>query len=152
MWIYAFFFASKQSINKFGDRTWAKNAQSRCLIAIKERKQLSDYRVVGDLGVNALAERAQLIDYATDTIERFVVEFRSSLPTDSKGIELVGLWLDDYMIYIADRRSFADELRHGINQPFSETPLEGLPISEKLATFATDNEMSFCKPPIDLSI
>ena len=34
----------------------------------------------------------------------------------------------------------------------AETPIAGLPISEKIATFAADNEMSFCKPPIDLSI
>jgi hypothetical protein len=73
-------------------------------------------------------------------------------PSDEKGISIVGLWLDDYEIYIADRRSFADDLRAGINLQFSETPIKGLPISEKIATFAADNEMSFCKPPLDLSI
>ena len=152
MWVYALFFASRVSINKFEDRDWATAAQSRCLIAREERKQLSDYRIVNQMGVDALKERAELIDRATDTIERFVVEFRESLPTDPKGIELVGLWLDDYQIYIADRRAFADDLRIGVNNQFAETPLEGLPISEKIATFAADNEMSFCKPPIDLSI
>jgi hypothetical protein len=104
------------------------------------------------LGKDALAERADLIDLATDTIESFVKEFRLTLPSDPKGRELVGLWLDDYEIYIADRREFANNLRAGINERFSETPIEGLPISEKIATFAADNEMSYCKPPIDLSI
>ena len=152
MWVYALFFASKDSINKFDDRDWAATAQARCLISREERKQLSDYRIVNEMGAEALNERADLIDRATDTIESFVVEFRESLPTDPKGTALVGLWLDDYEIYIADRRAFANDLRQGINGKFAETPLAGLPISEKIATFAADNEMSFCKPPIDLSI
>jgi len=152
MWVYALFFASKVSINKFEDRKWAVRAQERCLVAREERKSLSDYRVVDSLGKDALAERADLIDLATDTIESFVKEFRLTLPSDPKGRELVGLWLDDYEIYIADRREFSNNLRAGINERFSETPIEGLPISEKIATFAADNEMSYCKPPIDLSI
>ena len=152
MWVYALFFASKVSVNKFEDRNWAVRAQERCLVAREERKSLSDYRVVDSLGKDALAERADLIDLATDTIENFVKEFRLTLPSDPKGRELVGLWLDDYVIYIADRREFSNSLRAGINERFSETPIEGLPISEKIATFANDNEMSYCKPPIDLSI
>ena len=152
MWVYALFFASKDSINKFADREWAAKAQARCLVAREERKQLSDYRIVSQLGTDVLKERADLIDIATDTIERFVVEFRASLPRDSKGTEIVGLWLDDYEIYIDDRRDFANDLRIGVNKQFAETPLDGLPISEKIATFAADNEMSYCKPPIDLSI
>ncbi|MFM8722027.1 MAG: hypothetical protein ACKOEJ_04820 [Acidimicrobiaceae bacterium] len=152
MWVYALFFASKVSVNKFDDRIWAVRAQERCLIARQERKGLSDYRVVDSLGKDALFERADLIDLATDTIESFVNEFRQSPPSDPKGRELVGLWLDDYEIYIADRREFSNNLRAGINEQFAETPIEGLPISEKIATFAADNEMSYCKPPIDLSI
>ena len=152
MWIYALFFASKDSVNKFGDRDWAATAQARCLLAREERAQLSDYRIVNQLGIDVLKERADLIDMATDTIERFIVEFRASLPTDPKGIEIVGLWLDDYEIYINDRRDFANDLRIDVNTQFAETPIDGLPISEKIATFAADNEMSYCKPPIDLSI
>ena len=152
MWIYGLFFASKQAVNKFEDRLWAKKAQSRCLVAEQQRVDLADYRIVDDLGANAIADRAMIVDKATDTIESFVNEFRADLPTDAKGIAIVGLWLDDYEIYIADRRSFADDLRNGINLQFSETAIKGLPISEKIATFAADNEMTYCKPPLDLSI
>lgn len=152
MWIYGLFFASKQAVNKFDDRLWADKAQSRCLIAEQQRVELADYRIVDDLGVDAIVERAMIVDKATDTIESFVKEFRANLPTDAKGIAIVGLWLDDYEIYIADRRSFADDLRNDINLQFSETAIKGLPISEKIATFAADNEMSYCKPPLDLSI
>jgi len=152
MWVYALFFATKESVNKFEDRQWAARAQERCSLSQQERKGLADYRIVDDLGPNALAERSMLVDKATDTMQRFVDEFRAQLPNDPKGIALVTLWLDDYEIYIADRRDFADDLRSGINLRFAETPIEGLPISEKIATFAADNEMPACKPPIDLSI
>lgn len=152
MWIYALFFASKESVNKFADRSWAQRAQARCFVAIEERRLLADYRIVANLGPSALNDRAALIDRATDTIDRFVAEFRVALPSDPKGIALVGLWLDDYETYIRDRRNFASDLRAGINQQFAETPLNGLPLSEKIATFAADNEMSNCKPPIDLSL
>ena len=152
MWIYGLFFASKEAVNKFADRKWAQEAQARCLIAEQQRLDLADYRLVDDLGVDAITQRAEIVDKATDTIESFVKEFRLKPPSDEKGILIVSLWLDDYEIYIADRRSFADDLRAGINLQFSETPIKGLPISEKIATFAADNEMSFCKPPLDLSI
>jgi hypothetical protein len=152
MWIYGLFFASKQVVNRFEDQVWAKKAQARCLIAAQQRFDLADYRIVDDLGVDAIAKRAAIVDKATDTIESFVKEFRASLPTDAKGIAIVGLWLDDYEIYISDRRSFANDLRNGINLQFSETPIKGLPISEKISTFAADNQMSYCKPPLDLSI
>lgn len=152
MWIYGLFFASKESINKFNDRQWAQNAQARCLIAAQQRLDFADYRLVDDLGTDALTQRAVIVDKATDTIASFVNEFRHSLPADAKGVELVGRWLDDYEIYISDRRSFANDLRDGLNLQFSETPLKGLPLSEKIATFAEDNQMSYCKPPRDLSI
>ena len=152
MWVYGLFFASKQAVNKFADQKWAQNAQARCLIAEEQRIALADYRIVDNLGADALIKRAEIVDKATDTIESFVNEFRTSLPTDAKGIAIVGLWLDDYEIYIDDRRAFAENLRNGINLQFSETPINRLPISEKISTFAAENEMSNCKPPLDLSI
>ncbi len=152
MWVYGLFFASRQAVNKFDDQAWVQKAQARCLIAEQQRIALADYRIVDDLGSDATVKRAEIIDSATDTIESFVVEFRANLPRDAKGKAIVGLWLDDYEIYIADRRSFADDLRSGVNLQFSETPVDGLPLSEKIATFAAENEITNCKPPLDLSI
>ncbi|MFM8777629.1 MAG: hypothetical protein ACKOEH_12250, partial [Actinomycetota bacterium] len=77
MWVYALFFATKESVNKFEDRQWAARAQERCSLSQQERKDLADYRIVDDLGPNALAERSMLVDKATDTLQRFVDEFRA---------------------------------------------------------------------------
>ena len=152
MWIYALFFASKESINKIGDESWKANAQQICAVSEKERLSLIDLRKVKDSGDNALAERAQIIDKATDSLERAVNSLAALSVSDSKGQALVPLWLSDYRTHIQDRREYADDLRTGVNEPFSETVTEGLPISEKIATFAADNAAPSCAPPIDLSV
>ncbi|MEI8321550.1 MAG: hypothetical protein WCG49_00365 [Actinomycetes bacterium] len=152
MWIYALFFASKVSVNKIGDKTWKVNAESICASSIKERAALIDLRKVKDSGPNALVERAALIDKATKSLENAIDGLAALSVSDNKGKALIPLWISDYRIYISDRYAYTDELRNGINRPFAETVTEGIPISEKIATFAADNAVSSCIPPIDLSV
>jgi hypothetical protein len=152
MWVYGLFFASKESINKIGDEAWKVKSEKICAVSERERLALIDLRKVKDSGENALAERSQIIDKATDSLERAVNALTALTVTDAKGQALVPLWLADYRTHISDRRSYTDDLRNGVNEPFSETVTEGLPISEKIATFAADNAIPSCAPPIDLSV
>jgi hypothetical protein len=152
MWIYAFGFASKESVNKIEDQAWADRAEGICNQAESERLALADLRQISDAGINALTERAAIIDKATDTLENAINAISTVGPTDAKGKAIVPLWISDYRQLIVDRREYADQLRSGENVPFSETMIEGLPISEKISTFAADNRMSSCKVPMDLSI
>jgi hypothetical protein len=152
MWVYAFGFASKESVNRIGDTAWQQYAESRCAVAKKERIALADMRKVNEVGPEALRERATIVDKATDTLERVVDDISAQPIADEKGRAIVPLWLADYRTYIADRRSYADDLRAGINEPFAETKVEGIPISEKISTFAADNLMKSCGAPIDLSV
>lgn len=152
MWVYALGFASKEAVNKIGDEAWTQRADARCLIAKNERLALADYRLLDDVGAGALSGRAALVDRATDTIEAMLNDLRSTMPTDEKGQALIPLWLADYDTYVNDRREYAERLRLGDNAPFSESTTEGLPLSEKIATFAGDNRMKNCAPPIDLSV
>ena len=46
--------------------------------------------------------------------------------------DLVPQWEADYRTYLEDRRQFADVLRAGDNEPFTETAVDGIPISDKL--------------------
>ena len=152
MWIYAFGFASKESVNKIEDQAWADRAEGICNQAETQRLALADLRQISDAGVNALTERAEIIDKATDTLESAINVISEIEPTDAKGKAIVPLWISDYRQLIVDRREYADQLRNGENVPFSETMIEGLPISEKISTFAADNRMTSCKVPMDLSI
>jgi hypothetical protein len=150
-WIWAIFFASKEAVNRFDDREWAARAQSICLEADAEREALADYREVDEDDPAMLVERGNLIDRVTDVVERMLDDVVAVEPVDDKGRAIVPLWEADYRTYLEDRRRFADELRAGHNDPFRETALDGIPISEKLETFAGDNEMPACAPPHDLA-
>lgn len=152
MWVYALFFASKEAINKIGDEQWSQRAEVRCAQAKRERMALIDLRRIDEPGTGGLVQRASLVDSATDTIERMLDDLSSVLPDDAKGRAIVPQWLAEYRTYVEDRRLYAVALRAGNNAPFAETAFEGLPLSERLATFAGDNRMPSCAPPIDLSV
>ena len=150
-WIWALFFASKESINKIGDRAWAARAEAICVDADTRREALIDLRVVDEDAPEMVAERGDLFDRATDIVEAMLDDVVAVAPTDPKGADLVPLWEADYRTYLEDRRQFADLLRTGVNEPFTETAVDGIPISEKVSVFAADNDMPTCAPPIDTS-
>lgn len=149
-WTWALFFASKEPINRFDDRQWAARAEAICVEAAERRGDLADYRRLDGSDPAMLAERATLVDTATDTIEDALDRLTATMPTDAKGAELVPQWEADYRVYIANRRDYADELRDGLDQPFREARSENIPISERLEVFAADNSMPTCAPPRDL--
>ena len=152
MWVYALFFASKEVVNEIADRAWTERAEVICKDAATQRIALADFRPITDAGADALLERAKIVDLATDTLDDMLLKIEESKPTDAKGQAIIPLWISDYRKYIGDRRAYADQLRLGSNVPFGESIVMGIPLSEKLATFAADNYMKSCKPPMDLSI
>lgn len=149
-WVWALFFASKEAVNKIDDRTWAARAEAICAAADVEREALADFRRIDDDDPAMVAERAGLVDAATDVVEAMLDDVVAVAPTDAKGQAIVPRWEQDYRTYLMDRRRYADELRAGRNIAFTETAVDGIPVSDKLATFAGDNEMPSCAPPIDL--
>ena len=151
-WIWALFFASKEAVNKIDDRAWAERAQQICLRATEDRIALADLRPIGDGGAELIRERADIVDSATDVLEQMVDDVVAVVPTDEKGRAIVPLWEADYRTYLQNRRDFTDRLREtGENQAFYESKTDAIPISERIATFAGDNEMAACSPPFDLS-
>lgn len=140
-WIWALFFASKTAVNKIGDEAWAERAESIC----------ADY----DLQVRALSAladpdldvRADLVDESTDLLSDMLDELVAVTPQDDKGQAIVPDWVEEYHILLADRYRYADQLRSGQNVPFTETAVNGVPVTERLETFAGDNDMPSCAPP-----
>ena len=149
-WVWALFFASKAAINKFEDRAWAAQAEEICARAETDRNALLDLRQIDEDDPAMLVERAAIVDRATDIVEGMLDDIVAELPSDPKGRELVPRWEADFRAYLEDRRQFAERLRGGENDAFVETAVDGIPISEKLAVFAADNEMPSCAPPHDL--
>jgi hypothetical protein len=151
-WTWALFFASKEPVNRIGDRAWAARAEAICVAADRQRLRLADFRTMEDADTAMVHERADIVDRATDIIEQMLDDVVAGTPSDAKGQDLVPQWEADYRTYIADRRAFTADLRDsGENLPFYETQVSGIPISEKLEVFAADNKMATCAPPRDLT-
>ena len=151
-WTWALFFASKEPINRIGDRAWAARAEAICVTADRQRLALADFRTMENADAALVDERADIVDHATDILEQMLDDVVAEAPTDAKGEELVPQWAADYRTYIADRRAFTADLREsGENLPVYETQVSGIPISEKLEVFAADNRMATCAPPRDLT-
>ncbi len=153
MWVYAFGFASRESVNKIGDTEWQAKAQAICLEAQNFRFSLEDLSEMDPTDKNAMAKKADIVDKATDSLEAAVNKISLLVPSDEKGKAIVPDWLADYRVYIENRRQFADNLRTATRRPyFSETEVEGVPISERIGKFARENGMKACQPPVDLSV
>ncbi len=151
-WTWALFFASKEAVNRIDDRAWAERAEAICVSATEERLALANLTRIDQPTPELIRQRAALVEESTDILERMLDDVVAVEPTDEKGQAIVPLWEDEYRDYLGDRRRYAEQLRaSGDNLPFYETAVDGLPISERIATFAGDNEMSSCAPPIDLS-
>ena len=155
-WTWALFFASKEAVNKIDDRAWAERAEQICAEANDARLVLSDYRSIvdgDDVEIAALIrERADIVDRATDILVAMLDDVVAVEPLDDKGRGIVPQWEAEYRSYLDGRRIYADDLREtGENLPFYEPGADGIPISERLETFAGDNEMPSCAPPRDLS-
>lgn len=146
-WIWALFFASKEAVNRFEDVAWAQRAEQICADAATAREELIDYRPVDPEDPASRAESADLFDRATDNLEEMLNTIVAESPNDAKGQAIVPLWEADYRQYLADRRVYAESLRAGLSEPFAETAVDGIPVSEKLTVFAGDNRMPSCAPP-----
>jgi hypothetical protein len=146
-WVWALFFASKEAVNKIGDRAWAERAEGICAAAEEERLALRVDVEFDPDDPALLAQHADLVDQATDIVEDMLDDVVAVAPTDEKGAEIVPLWEADYRRFIENRRDYTERLRAGDTGPFTETAIDGIPISDKIEQFAGDNEMPSCAPP-----
>lgn len=140
-WFWALFLIDKTAVNKFEDRAWAENAEEVCA-PVKQAVRLLDLEASADLG-----ERADLVVQSTDMYAAMIDELESDLPDDPKGAAIVPEWIADWRTLLQNRYDYADELRAGNDVPFTETAVQGVPITERIETFAGDNEMDSCAPP-----
>jgi hypothetical protein len=140
-WIWALFFASKSAINKVEDRAWAERAEGICA-AVDVQLGVLATQTSTDLNV-----RADLVQQSTDLLSGMLDDVTAVMPTDEKGRSIVPAWEADYRVLLEDRYTYAEMLRSGEDGPFTETAVNNVPITERIETFAGDNEMPSCAPP-----
>ncbi len=151
MWIYAFGFATKKATVHLDDTAWTDRAQRICEDANARRDELFDPRKIDDAGPAALAERARIVDEATDIIERMLDQIVAVQPSSAEDRALVSQWERYYRTLIQDRHDYTAQLRAGGPNRFDETVLDGQPLSGFLDDFALPNFMPDCASPKDLS-
>lgn len=153
MWIYAFIFAPRESVNKIKDDAWKARSEASCKVAENQRFSMQDLTAMDPNNPADLKRKAVLVEKATDSLEKAINAIALDSPADAKGKAIVPEWIADYRTYIKDRRDFAAALRTAKRRPyFSETEIEGVPISERIGKFARENDMKACQPPLDLSV
>ncbi len=152
MWVYAFFFAPTEGINRVKDRAWSARGEVRCADAAKELFALRDVRTIAEAGPNALAERADIIAKTNVILGSMVDDLEADHPTDAKGLEIVPKWIADYRTYLGDRTEMVSRIRAGENVLLNETEIKGSPISNFINDFARQNDMKSCQTPTDLAV
>ena len=140
-WVWALFFAPKEAVNKIGDRQWAARAEAICAATELELRELER------LASTELDVRADLVVRSTDLLGAMLDDVVAIPPDDEKGRAIVPDWEADYRTLLEDRYRYAEQLRRGEDGPFTETAVQGIPITERIETFAGDNEMDSCAPP-----
>jgi hypothetical protein len=140
-WFWALFLIDKTAVNKFEDRAWAENAEEICA-PVKQAVRRLDLEDSPDLAV-----RADLVERSTNLYAGMLDELELDLPDDPKGAAIVPDWIADWRILLEDRYNYADRLRAGEEVAFTESPVQGIPITERIEAFAGDNEMDSCAPP-----
>ncbi len=140
-WTWALFFASKTAVNKIEDVAWTERAEAICA-PVKAELRALELRADPSLEV-----RADLVVQSTDLLAAMLDDIEAVGPSDAKGQAIVPDWIADWRTLVQDRYNYADRLRDGQNVPFTETAVRNVPISERIETFAGDNEIPSCAPP-----
>ncbi len=161
-WVWAFSpWARTENPGRLDDRSFVGWADQRCARAQAAIDALPTARQA-----SSRAERADQVDRATDEVEALVADIRVraetslSVSTDSEGppdTDLVGAWLEDWDVYISDRRSHSQRLRTASEDtPDRELRFllldltEGSTYTERMDGFARLNNMDNCQVPGDV--
>jgi hypothetical protein len=145
MWFYAFFLAPSGNPDRMRDRAWPSAAELRCAAARDAIAALPTAR-----RSSSPAERAAVIDEATMVLSELVSELGSLPGSSGDDLDLVKRWLDDWGVYLADRKTHADRLRaEGDVQPLLTALPDGSSMLERMNGFARVNSMDSCLDPGD---
>ena len=98
------------------------------------------------------ADRADGMDLATDALADMVVDLALLPGGIDDDTVLVGMWLEDWAVYLSDRRTHADRLRlEGDVRPLlTALPNGNGSVLKRMNGFARVNDMEACLDPGDV--
>ncbi|MBK5223414.1 MAG: hypothetical protein JJE52_11170 [Acidimicrobiia bacterium] len=149
VWIFVYQLQNKgeeDMLDRLDDLSWTAEADDTC------RAYTERIAALPPAFESATAsERADVIDVATDEVERMLADLRELTPVgDTNDARITAAWLDDYHQFLQDRRTFADALRVDPRARFLVTEKYGSHITKPIDRFARVNEMEACMSPGDV--
>ena len=128
IWIYALAFAPKGYRLAIRDDVWIEQADAICGRYASRIDELPAASAFADVEpqAEALRQRALVLDDANLLVAEQIDALRSLPgPDNERGRELVGRWLDDWDLYLADRQQQSVDWRAGLDDPFAVTADDG---------------------------
>ena len=145
----SFFVGRAEPADQLEDTDWVLTAEDTCAPVAA---RIADLPLASEM--ETPAQRAEVLDVATEELEGMVRRLRALVPPDSpEEATAVGRWLDDWEQFNRDRRAYADRLSlpDPPDEPFRVTERDGYQIDVVLEEFAAkSNDMPSCAPPDDV--
>lgn len=95
-------------------------------------------------------ERAEILVAANEQLRRLVDDLDTVPGGTADDRRLVGRWLEDWEIYLADRSSHVERLLTEGDVAFLNTEEDGVFIAERMSGFVRVNDIDNCALPGDL--
>lgn len=122
-------------------------AEVRCATTLEQLDTLPR-----DWDIDNPEQLAEQVAAGTELLVPQVADLRNLARSisDPNEARKVGLWLDDWDVYIADRNNLVAKLRQGERAEFIYTARNGVQIARILNRFAEVNNMPSCRTPMDI--
>jgi hypothetical protein len=146
MWVYAFVFAPRGGVNPVRDKAWTDGADVVCTGASANLKPLLfTTKISEDNRAEDLPAYVANLDKAYAIVSG-MIDSLEALPRSSERAKvLVPQWIADYRLYQKNLFEWIEELRAGKIAKFSVAVTDtGIPVNERLNTFATENRIKSC--------
>lgn len=156
IWTYALWFAPKDGVYIITDKAWLQQAEQLCTDANARRFALVDIDdgYITNPTPEQMERRADTVDRATAIIASMLDDIEA-LPLDhSKDAEKdrlrVETFVKYYRVIIADRYRYTEHLRNHELVAYSETLVEGEPVTNVITDVTNGNNIKICTPPGEL--
>lgn len=145
-WVLVFTGAiSQKNPDRLSDRGWVARTEKRCSPV---RNGIDNLPNAGN--AKTADQRAATLDEATGRLDHLVADIEGDLPRPADEQRVVRLWLDDWHVYLGDRRTFAAALRSKPDAQPLFTERHGESVKDAITNFADVNDMGGCEPPNDM--
>lgn len=143
--VFSGFFTERNPVELY-DKAWVAQAETICAPAAQTIENLPNASTA-----ETPADRSELLDRGTVALEKMVTELRD-LPTPTRESDqiVVDGFLDDWEIYLQDRRDFAEAL---LSDPMAAplmSEVHGGWVSDAIDVTAKANDIMDCATPGDM--